>query len=161
MLDSKETERVFGLNPEKPNFETARAQFQEFLGKCEYSQKIIWLMPEDVLVSGERFVYVRIPVPTLNEAKVCQMYDEGMARGCGVLMSTICEMPDSTCCYVWFPKDGEEGHQGLWPKDGSVKMTAKMKLARISGRAVRNPLLWAWLRLRCRAKQGAKNLLFS
>jgi hypothetical protein len=151
----------FGLNPDKPNFETARAQFQEFLGKCEYPQKIFWLMPQDVLVSGKPFVFVRHPVPTVNEAKACKMYEDGMARGRGVLLSTICEMRDSTFCYVWFPKDGEEGHYGLWPKDGNIKMTAKIKSARISGVAIRNPLRWAWLRLRYRSKQGAKDELFS
>jgi len=148
------------MSGEKLDFETAKARFLELLRECGYPQTIVWLTPKDVLQSGKRFVYVRVPVPNDNERKVRQIFDEGIMQGRGALISTICEMADSTCCYVWSPKGSEEGHYGLWPKDGGVKMTARMKSARISGRAVRNPLLWALLRLRYGAKQSEKDLLF-
>ena len=148
------------MSVEKPNFAAAKAQFLELLRQCEYPQTVVWVTPKDILLSGKRFVYVRVPVSNDNDLKVRQSFEEGIVRGRGVLISTICEMAGSTCCYVWYPKDGEEGHYGLWPKDGGVKMTAKMS-ARLSGKAVRNPLLWALLRLRYGAKQSEKNLLFS
>jgi hypothetical protein len=148
------------MSLEKPDFEAAKAQFLELLRKCEHAQTIVWLSPKDVLLPGKRFVYVRVPTSNENEAKARQTFEEGIMRGRGVLISTICGMADSTCCYVWSPSEGEEGHHGLWPKDGGVKMTAKTESSRISGRAVRNPLLWALLRLRYRAKQGEKDLLF-
>jgi len=148
------------MSIEKPQFEATRAQFLELLRQCDYPQTIVWVAPEDVLLSGKRFVYVRVPVPNDNEMKIRRIFEEGILRGRGVLISTICEMAGSTCCYVWFPKDGEEGHYGLWPKDGGVKMTAQTESSRISGKGVRNPLLWTWLRLRHRAKQGKKSSLF-
>lgn len=145
---------------EKLHFEAAKAQFQELLRKCDYPQTIVWLTPEDILLSYKRMVYVRLPISTDNEVKARQIFDEGIARGRGLLLSTLCELADSTCCFVWFPKDGEEGHHGLWPKDGGVKMTAKMESARISGTVVRSSLLWALLGLRYRANKSQKDLLF-
>jgi hypothetical protein len=109
------------------HFEVAKAQFQDLLRKCNYPQTIVWLTPEDALLTDKPLVYVRFPVSADNELKVRQIFDEGVARGRGVLISTVCEMADSTCCFVCFPEDGEEGHYGLWPKDGGVKMTAKME----------------------------------
>jgi hypothetical protein len=143
---------------DKPSFAVAVARFQEFLGKCGYSERIAWLMPDDVLVSGERFVYVRFPVPTGNEASVRDLYDEGIARGHGVLMSTICELEGSTGCYVWYPKNEEEQPQGMWPRDGSPKMSAES--TRMQGHTVRSRLLWMFLGLRLRREQELKYLLW-
>jgi len=148
------------MSVKKPNFEAAKAQFLELLRQCEYPQTVVWVTPKDILLSGKRSVYVRVPVSNDNDLKVRQSFEEGIMRGRGVLISTICEMAGSTCCYIWFPQDGEQGHHGLWPKDGGLKMTVKTDSSRISGKAVRNPVLWAWLRLRYRAKQGEKNSLF-
>ena len=143
---------------DKPSFAAAVAGFQEFLVKCGNSEKIAWLMPDDVLVSGERCVYVRSPVPIGNEASVRELYDEGMARGHGVLMSTICELESSTGCYVWYPRNEEECPQGIWPADGSLKMSVES--TRMQGRTVRSRLLWAFLGLRLRREQELKYLLW-
>ena len=125
----------------KPTFETAVGQFQKLLRKCDFADRILWLMPENILVSGKRFVYVKFPLPGDNEERTRQRYDEGIAQGRGVLITTLCEMAGSTCCLVWFPKDANEKPQGIWPQDGSVKMSASTGVARISGKAVRSRLL--------------------
>ncbi len=77
------------------SFGATVARFQEFLGQNQYSENILWLTPEDVLLSGKQSVYVRVPIPAANETKARKMYDEGVANGRGLLMSTICEMQGS------------------------------------------------------------------
>jgi hypothetical protein len=143
------------------SFGATVARFQEFLGQNQYPENILWLMPGDVLLSGKRFVYVRIPISAANEMKVREIYDEGVANGRGLLMSTICEMESSTCCYVWYPRSQEEEPQGLWPHDGSVKLSAQMDSSRVLGKPVKSRLLWALLRLGNRRKQNLKEFLFS
>jgi hypothetical protein len=136
------------LTQDKQNFDAAVAQFRELLGMSEYARKIIWLVPEDVIATGKRFVYVRVPVPAVNEAKARQMYDEGISNERGVLLSTVCETEDSTCCYVWYPKKTEEEPEGIWPKNGGVKFSAKMGSAKIPRRAIGSSIQWKILALR-------------
>ena len=143
------------------SFGATVVRFQQFLGQNQYPESILWLTPEDVLLSGKRFVYVRLPIPAANEMTARKMFDDGVANGRGLLMSTICEMEGSTYCYVWYPRRQEEEPQGLWPRDGSVKLSAKMATSRLPGKPVRSRLLWALLKLRSRRKQGLKEFLFS
>jgi len=143
------------------DFGATVARFQDFLEQNKYPRKIVWLMPEDVLLSGERFVYVRVPVPAANEMKARSIYDEGLERGRGVLMSTICEMQSSTCCSLWYPRRQEDVPQGVWPHDGSVKLSAKIEAARVPGRPVKSSLTWAFLKYRHREHQNLKDFLFS
>jgi hypothetical protein len=144
-----------------PSFGATVARFQEFLGQNQCSENILWLTPEDVLLSGERSVYVRVPIPAANEVKTQNVYEEGVANRRGLLMSTICEMEGSTCCYVWYPRRQEEEPQGLWPLDGSVKLSTKTGASRILGKPVKGRLLWAFLKLQNRRKQNLKEFLFS
>jgi len=143
------------------DFGAAIARFQKFLGHNKYPEHIVWLMPEDVLLSGERFVYVRVPVPATNELKARDIYNEGMAHGRGLLMSTVCEMQSSTCCSLWYPRRQEDVPQGIWPHDGSVKLSAKIETARMPGKPVTSSLTWAFLKYRHREQQDLKDFLFS
>src|SRR5438034_7244207 len=49
-----------------------------------YSENIVWVMPEDILLTGKRFLYVRVPIPADNERRIRRMYDEGMTQGRGL-----------------------------------------------------------------------------
>jgi hypothetical protein len=141
-------------------FEAAIRNFQELLRKCGYAEKILWLMPEDVLVSGKRFVYVRFPVPASNEARARRTYEEGIAHGRGLLISTLCEVPGATGCFIWYPKNRAEEPQGIWPQDGSFKLSTKIEGSRIPGKVVRSGLQWTLLGVRHAAKQSMKDRLF-
>jgi hypothetical protein len=143
------------------DFETTVVRFQKFLGQNSYSENIVWLTPEDVLMSGKQFVYVRVPIPSANAANARQTYEQGVVHGRGLLICTICEMEASTCCYVWYPKREEDKPQGLWPHDGSAKLVAKTRAARIPGKPVKNRLLWEFLKLWHRRQQGSRDFLFS
>jgi hypothetical protein len=142
-------------------FDAAVAQFLELLRQNQYSENIIWLTPADVLLTGGRLIYVRVPVPTANATSARRMYDDGVANGRGLLMSTICEMQDSTYCHVWYPKHPDEEPQGVWPKDGTVKFAAKAHTSSVRAKPIESGLLWAFLQLRHRGRQGLRYLLFS
>ena len=152
MLDTKRS---------APDFGTTAARFTEFLEQNKYPAKIQWLMPEDVLLSGKRLLYVRVPIPTTNEMNARNTYDEAVRNGLDLLMSTICEMGDSTCCYVWAPKGPEEEPQGLWSNDGGVKFSARTEASRVIGKPVKSRLCWAFLKSQHRSKQNLKDFLFS
>jgi hypothetical protein len=143
------------------DFGAAVARFQKFLLQNKYPERIVWLMPEDVLLSGKRFVYVRVPVRATNELKARNIYLEGMEHGRGLLMSTICETQSSTYCYLWYPMRQEDVPQGIWPHDGSVKLSAKSETARMPGKPVKNSLMWTFLKYRHREHQNLKDFLFS
>jgi hypothetical protein len=49
------------------DFGAAAAHFQQFLRANNYSENLVWVMPEVVLTTGKRFIYVRVPIPAINE----------------------------------------------------------------------------------------------
>jgi hypothetical protein len=128
------------------DFDAAVARFQQFLSANNYSEKIVWVTQENVLTTGKRFIYVRVPIPPSNEVMARRMYDQGLAGGRGLLMSTVCRMNASTCCYIWFPKSVEEVPQGIWPLDGSLKLCARDKSPSPPGRPIREGVLWLLLK---------------
>jgi hypothetical protein len=150
--------------PAKKNdadFGAAVARFQQFLRANNYSGNLVWVMPEDVLTTGKRFICIRLPIPAINEMKARRMYEEGVAAGRGLVMSTVCQMNVSTYCYVWFPKSVEEVPQGIWPHDGSLKLSAKDKSSGLAGRPIRPRVLWTLLEVWHRKNQRLKDFLFS
>jgi hypothetical protein len=142
------------------NFRTTVARFQQLLGQNKYPESIAWLTPEDIVVTGRNFVYVRVPIPAANETNARGIYDEAVTHGRGLLLATICEMGTTTCCFVWYPRRAEEEPTGIWPQDGSAKLSAKTDNPRLTGKPVKSRLLWAFFKLRHRSKQNLKECLF-
>jgi hypothetical protein len=158
------SDRVLPQSPVKKDgadFGAAVARFQQFLRVNNYSGEILWVTPEDVLTTGKRFVYVRVPIPAVNEVKARRTYEEGVEEGRGLLMSTVCRMNASTYCCIWFPKSVQEVPQGIWPHDGSLKLSAKDKSSSPAARPIRGRILWILLKFWHRKKQPLKDFLFS
>jgi hypothetical protein len=164
-VDKRYQERAFNqsfgwkceLNHEKANFEEAVKEFRVRLKRCGYSGEIVWVTPGEVLLTGKRFVYVRVPAAEKNAAKARNAYESGMARGNGVLFSAVCEIDGVAYCYAWSPERFEDGHQGLWTR--GLKMSAKGEGSRIPAKVVQSALRWKWLRWRYRKKQSLKEFL--
>jgi hypothetical protein len=144
-----------------PDFDAAVARFRAFLKLNSYSGNIVWVTPEDVLLTGKRFLYLRVPISADNETQMRRMYKQGVTQGRGLVMGTVCGMNRSTYCYLWFPKSVEEIPQGIWPTAGSLKLSATDKSSSRDGRPINNKMLWALLKLWHRKKQGLRDLLFS
>jgi hypothetical protein len=139
------SDHALPLSPAKKDdadFDAAVARFQQFLRANNYSGEILSVMPEDVLMTGRRFIYVRVPIPAINE-------------------STVCRMNESTYCNIWFPKSVEEVPQGIWPHDGTLKLSAKDKSSSPAGRPITLGVLWLLLKFWHRKNQRLKDFLFS
>jgi hypothetical protein len=144
------------LNGEKTNFEDSVTKFQEFLKANQYSGDIVWVQPDDVLLTGKRLVYVRVSVPNAREKLTRQIYEEGMGRQRGVLFGTICEVGGTTCAYVWAPGSDDEAARALMPV--GLKMSAKTD--KIRGISIKSGVWWAYLRVRYSRKQALREELF-
>jgi hypothetical protein len=137
------------LNEEKVNFEDAVTKFQDFLRANGYPGEVVWVQPDDVLLTGKRLVYVRVSVPNAREKIARQIYEEGMGRRRGVLFGTICELGGTTCSYVWAPESDDEAGRALMP----VGMKMNTKNDKIRGVSVMSGVRWAYLRVRYSGKQ--------
>lgn len=144
-----------------PDFDAAVARFRVFLKLNSYSDNIVWVMPENVLLTGKRFLYVRVPIPADNEIRIRPVYEDGVTQGRGLVMGTVCGTNRSTYCYLWFPKSMEEIPQGIWPTDGSLKLSATDKSSTPAARPIDNKVLWELLKLRHRKNQNLRDFLFS
>jgi hypothetical protein len=144
------------LSGEKTNFEDAVARFQNFLKTNKYPSEIVWVQPDDVLLTGKRLVYVRVSAPKVRQRMAKQICEEGMEKKRGVLLGTICELGATTCAYVWAPANDDEAVRALMPVD--LKLSAKT--GRIRGVSVESGIWWACLKLRYRKKQILREELF-
>jgi hypothetical protein len=140
------------------SFEDSILEFREFLGKNDYPEKVAWLEPRDVLLSGRRLIYVRAPVPETNEQRVRQLFDLSQSNHSGILFETICAIMDTTYAYAWMPSDAAEARHRLMG-DG-LKMSVKTGLGKVPGKAVHSRLWWTYLQLALRGKQQNKDQLF-
>lgn len=141
------------------SFEESCLQFCEFLARHDYPNMIVWISPEDILMTDRRFLYVRLPVPNTNQRRASDAFEAAMQRQAGVWFSTVCDAGEVTCCKVWVPFDESERERAMCSKT-ELKMSASSGESRLRGKGVRNSFLWLYLRLRYRGQQGLKDQLF-
>jgi hypothetical protein len=139
-------------------FDESFAKFQLFLKDHGYPTNVVWVTPNDILVSGRPEIYVKVPVPKANEQSVRQLFDLGMSQERGVLFDTICEDKDATFSYAWMPRNDAEAAESLMPK--GLKLSAKTGSSRVPARAVASRLRWAYLQMKYRRQQNMKPQLF-
>ena len=140
------------------SFQEAVAQFRQFVAANGYPQDVVWVTPDDVILSGGAQVYVRVPTLRGNEKSARQRFETGMSRKVGVLFAILCEVEGATCSYVWVPKDESEAQEGLMPT--GIKMSARTGSSRIHGEPIRNLLRWSYLHLKYRKNEKLKEQLF-
>jgi hypothetical protein len=116
-------------------------------------------MGENILLTGKRFIYVRVPIPAENENRIRSMYNEGVKQGRGLVMGTVCRMKEVTYCFLWFPKSANEIPQGVWPANGGLKLSAREKSSSPAGRPISHRMLWILLKLWHYRRQGLKDVL--
>ncbi len=141
-----------------PNFDESLSKYRGFLEDNGYAKDVVWITPDDVLLSGRRLIYVRVPVPASNEREVRRLYERGMTEEKGVLLDTICEADGTTFSYAWVPRDQSEAELALMPV--GLKMSVRTGTSRLPAKAVRSTLQWLFLRLRHHRQQRLKPGLF-
>lgn len=141
-------------------FDEAVTRFQRFLADNGYAREIVWVEPEDVLLTGTRKIYVRLRVPADRQNQAREMYETVVKLNCGLRMATLAENAEATYCYLWGRPEDHEREPQLWPRRG-VAMSVLQSESRRTAEPVRNRLRWGWLSWRLRAKQELKGLAFS
>ena len=89
-------------------------------------------------------MYLRVSPPERSVAAARREYEAGIAGKLGVEFSTLCELNDAECSYVWFPRDQDEAERMMMPADGSLKMSA-LTGPHTRGKGIYNSLVWRWL----------------
>lgn len=140
------------------SFDDSLVEFREFLKKNDYPQRVEWVRPENILLSGRRVIYVKLPVSMGNEQQVRQLFEISRSNHKGILFGTICAANETTYAYAWSPSDEAEAERGLIG-DG-LKMSAKVGDSAVPCKTVRNPFRWALLRLILGQKQQFRSQLF-
>ena len=141
-----------------PTFDESVLRYEGFLAKHGFPSKVIWVTPEDILVSTKPVVYVRVPVSKENERFAKQLFDFGISQEKGVLFETLCESKDLTFAYVWVPRDERESEEYLMPN--GLKLSARQGSSRRPARLVGNRLHWTYLQLRYSELQKFREQLF-
>jgi hypothetical protein len=137
-------------------FDESLAKFQQFLETNGYPREVVWVTPDDLIVTGERLIYIRVPVSSKNEVQARTLFEQGTTRQMGVLFDTICVGGNETFCCAWVPPDEDQAERALMPKQ--LKLSAKVD--KVGGTPVRSRLQWFLLRLRYWKYQNLKNSLF-
>ena len=139
-------------------FDEAVVRFQKFLIQQGRPSKLVWLEPRDILLSGTRVVYVKLPTPGGREKQARKLYDYGLTQGRGVIFNGMVEIEGATCSNVWVPADDTEAQYALLLP--ALKLRVATGDYRFVGEAVRSRIRWFFLCLRHREKQKPKHQLF-
>ena len=136
-------------------FEDRVSQFREFLEKNSYPQSLTWIEPHDLLLSGRRRIYVRVP-PTTNEERARQLFNLSQTSQKGILFGTVCATGDTTYASASVPRNDDEAQRSLIGVE--FKMSAQTD--RVPCKAVQNRFAWAYLRWAPGRNQKDRNHLF-
>ena len=128
--------------------------YQEFLQKNGCSPNLIWVEPADVLHTGTPTIYIKLPVPQANLARVRERFETGLRSGLGVCFQSMAELENATCCFAWVPED--EADQECHMMGSGLKISALSGESRRKGVGVKSRLRWALLKKRFQ-KHSAKN----
>ncbi len=124
------------------SFNKVVEDFRQFIQRQRCCGKIVWVGPDDVVVSGKD-VYIRVADPLANENRAKQSFDAGMNRELGILMAILCATDDETYCYTWAPRDEQEAMEHLMLR--GPRFSALAENSRRKGVLVTNLLMWMWI----------------
>lgn len=131
-------------NSEPQTFDEAVVAYSEFLQKCGFPTGLTWVEPGDILLTGTRTIYIRLPVPQANLVHARERFEAGLRSGLGVWFQTLAELKNSTCCFAFVPED--EADQMYHLLGDGLKMSAQTDQSRRKGIGVRSRLRWALLK---------------
>jgi hypothetical protein len=141
------------------SFDDALQRFQAFLGQNGRPTSVIWLTADDVVVSDNFVVYVRMTPSRASEDEARRKFETGMHRGMGVALEGLFELGDAMCAQVWLPHDQTNAEYALLGP-GMVKLQIPVGDFKLSGKAVSCWLRWLYLKLRLRRHQVLKHQRF-
>jgi hypothetical protein len=105
------------------SFEESCSRYRDFIAENGYPRDLVWITQKDVLLSGKRFLYVRLPIPESNREHARALFDAAMKEQSGVSFRKVCETEHATLCSVWVPADGSERQYAMCSQK-DLKMSA-------------------------------------
>jgi hypothetical protein len=145
-------------SPEPSTFEEAVASFESLLRENGYVANLIWAEPRDLILSGRRRIYVRLPVSATNLDCVRERFTSGMSTGRGITFGTICKLQHATCCYAWTPATETERETHLM--SSGLKLSVGVDQSRFTGSTIKSWSRWQLLKIRYRRYSTLKKQLF-
>lgn len=127
---------------EIPDFDSALSQFSRFLANSGFSQEVLWVWREDVIVKG-RSMHVRVPLPDRNRACAEARYAVGRELGYGVCLQMFALLDSKPCCFVRFASSEREAGDTF-----TSGLTFKLSSPPLIARPVRSRVLW-WVLSAC------------
>jgi hypothetical protein len=119
-------------------FDEALAQFREFLWGRGVSGELIWVGPEDLLLTGSRRYYVRLARAGANETRARELFASRAGTHAGLGFRVIAFAEEGLCCCV------------VKRRTAGVKFSVPIEDARVDAVAVQSGWRWRWLRWKYR-----------
>ena len=141
------------------SFEESCGRFCEFLIRNGYPGEIVWITSDDLLVTGRRLFYVRLPNPDRGRVDARARFEEAAKKQSGVSFRAMFETDHRSLCTVWVPIDDSERERAMCSKT-DLKMSASVERNSVPIKEVRSRIVWWYLRLRYRREQTGKDQLF-
>jgi hypothetical protein len=145
----------------KPTFEEACNRFRKFLSATKWPEEFVWLRPDDVLVTSQRFFFVKSPASASNQAHYRKQFETGMERELGVEIQALSKSKAKTYCFVWTPTDEDESTRYMMPITGDyLKMSIPTRRSMLLAKEIRSDICWLYLKFKHKSKQKLRHQLF-
>ena len=118
------------------SFEQAVISLQEFLVAQKKPPAIQWVFREDLLLH-KRQVFLRWPLPQVNELLAAKQYEVGREKGLGLALEVFCFDGEHAFCYVLVPDDAYSAEALMLTDLKLAYPTGIRKVIKIKGR-------WLW-----------------
>jgi hypothetical protein len=125
-----------------PTFTEAIVRFRTFASSQEAPTEVMFLKPEDVVVSGE-YVTVRRPSQRERLEHARATYDSAVRHQFGVEIAGVISCENWLGCYVYAPATDEESIERMMPDGLKLSIRTPLVKGYFGG-----PVIWALLRWR-------------
>jgi hypothetical protein len=139
-------------------FDESLARFLRFLKDQDRPQNVVWVTRNDVVISPKRKIYVKIPVPQLNEKRVRELFDVPLGVRRRVLFEVVCRSRDTTFARAWTPKNAGEANDRQMNDD--LILSVRTGMSDVPGVVVKTELRWKYLQRKFRDREKLKDILF-
>src|ERR1043165_3610153 len=127
----------------KPTFDEACNRFRKLLTDTRWPEELVWLQPNDVLVTGQRFFFIKSPAPVGNLAHYRNQFETGMDRELGVSIYALTKSKTTTYCFVWTPADEDESVRYIMPITGDyLKIGIPTRRSMLLAKEIRSRICW-------------------
>jgi hypothetical protein len=127
-----------------PSFHEAKTSFEEFLSSNGVSSKLHWVFQEDVVVRNGS-IFVKVPIPSQNDARAEACYELGWQRNFGVALDVLCLLNGRPCGYIVIPENDRDAEL-MMMSSSLMKLSVPSELREAV--PIKNLMRWLVLRLR-------------